>query len=138
MISMTVSNGMEGKDYGGAVEKATLAALAQAGIIVERATVANIDGQEIVDTGRLKGSITWAVRDKGSNVSGAARAGDKVSSPSDSYTVHVGTNVEYAPHHEYGTVKMGARPYLRPALQSMKGAIRQDFAKWVKEFMRRG
>jgi HK97 gp10 family phage protein len=34
----------------------------------------------------------------------------------------VGTNVEYARHLEYGTVKMRPRPFLRPALSSLKGA----------------
>lgn len=29
----------------------------------------------------------------------------------------VGTNVEYAPHVEFGTRKMRARPFLRPALR---------------------
>ena len=28
----------------------------------------------------------------------------------------VGTNLYYAPYQEYGTVKMAAQPYLRPAL----------------------
>lgn len=28
----------------------------------------------------------------------------------------IGTNVEYAPYVEYGTVKMKARPYLKPAV----------------------
>lgn len=30
--------------------------------------------------------------------------------------VYIGTNVEYAPYVELGTVKMHARPYLRPAI----------------------
>ncbi|MEE9401255.1 MAG: HK97-gp10 family putative phage morphogenesis protein [Dehalococcoidia bacterium] len=29
--------------------------------------------------------------------------------------VHIGTNVEYGPYVEFGTSKMAARPYLRPA-----------------------
>lgn len=31
--------------------------------------------------------------------------------------VHIGTNVEYAPYVEMGTVKMSARPYLKPAVE---------------------
>lgn len=43
-----------------------------------------------VDTGRLKGSITFDVRDN---------------------TVYIGTNVEYAPYVEYGTgAGVGGRP----------------------------
>lgn len=30
----------------------------------------------------------------------------------------VGTNVEYAPYQEFGTYKMAAHPYLRPALEN--------------------
>lgn len=32
------------------------------------------------------------------------------------YEVSIGTDVEYAPYVEFGTVNMAARPYLRPAL----------------------
>lgn len=31
--------------------------------------------------------------------------------------VYVGTNVQYAPYVELGTVKMTARPYLKPAIE---------------------
>lgn len=49
-----------------------------------------------VDTGRLRNSITNAVR-------------------ADEKAVYIGTNVEYAPYIELGTSRMKARPYLRPA-----------------------
>ena len=52
-----------------------------------------------VDTGRLKNSITHEVE-------GDGRA------------VVIGSNVEYAPFVELGTVKMSARPYLRPAVEN--------------------
>lgn len=32
----------------------------------------------------------------------------------------VGTNVEYAPYLEYGTRRMAARPFLRPAFEKVK------------------
>lgn len=32
--------------------------------------------------------------------------------------VHIGTNVEYAPYVEFGTVRMSAKPYLRPAVST--------------------
>ena len=49
------------------------------------------------DTGRLAGSISPAM------------VGEK--------TVAIGTNVEYAPYQELGTVKMRAHPYLRPGVE---------------------
>lgn len=52
-----------------------------------------------VDTGRLRASIQ--------HVMGADDRGPYAD---------VGTNVQYAPHVEYGTVHMAAQPFLRPAL----------------------
>lgn len=49
-----------------------------------------------VDTGRLRNSITNAVR-------------------ADEKAVYIGSNVEYAAFVELGTSRMKARPYLRPA-----------------------
>lgn len=48
-------------------------------------------------TGRLRGSITHGVSQE-------------------EQCAYIGTNVEYAPYVEYGTVKMKARPYLKPAI----------------------
>lgn len=51
-----------------------------------------------VDTGNLRNSISHAQQDDN--------------------TVVIGTNVEYAPYVELGTVRMAARPYLRPAAEN--------------------
>lgn len=48
-----------------------------------------------VDTGRLRSSVSHAV------------SGD---------SAYIGTNVEYAPYVEMGTVKMAPRPYIKPAV----------------------
>ena len=65
-----------------------------------------------VDTGRLRNSITHNV---------------------DGKEVYVGTNVEYAPHVEYGTIKQKAQPFLRPAAtehsQTYKQIITDEFDK---------
>jgi HK97 gp10 family phage protein len=39
----------------------------------------------------------------------------------------VGTPVEYATHVEYGTVKMEAQPYMRPALDENRNTLRRMF-----------
>lgn len=49
--------------------------------------------------------------------------------------VAVGTNVEYAPHVEYGTVKMAAQPYLRPAMDEDQGEATQEIARVYERFI---
>ena len=51
-----------------------------------------------VDTGRLRNSISHVV-------------------DMDEDKVYIGTNVEYAPYVEMGTVKTAAQPFLQPAAQ---------------------
>lgn len=43
------------------------------------------------------------------------------------HEARVGSNVEYAPFVEMGTSKMGARSYLRPALEANWGRIKALF-----------
>lgn len=57
-----------------------------------------------VDTGRLRSSIGHEIGTIGGEVAGT-----------------VGTNVEYAGYLEFGTYKMSARPFLRPAAQAVLG-----------------
>ena len=51
-----------------------------------------------VDTGNLRNSISHAQQDENTEV--------------------VGTNVSYAPYQEFGTSKMAAHPFLRPAAEN--------------------
>jgi HK97 gp10 family phage protein len=44
----------------------------------------------------------------------------------------VGTNVEYAPYQEFGTQKMQAQPYLRPALDRNRSYIIQRLEEAVQ------
>jgi len=137
ITGIDVHNSMSGKDYGSALERATVAALIQAGIIVEAQAVAIQNAH--VDTGRLKGSITYKVMKEGDRARSPATGSDEVSSPTDQWTVHVGSNVEYAQHIEYGTRRIpGGFPFLRPALQMKKGAILRDFDAWVSKGLKSG
>lgn len=57
-----------------------------------------------VDTGRLRASIAWHLEDR-----------------------HVGvvdSHVEYAPYVEYGTSRMEAQPFLRPAVAEVAATAR--------------
>ena len=85
-----------------------------------------------VVTGRLRGSITTQAADKGTNVEAPAESSDKIAGPRDDQEVLVGTAVEYGPYKEFGTVRMDAEPYLRPALDLAQGktvSITQKNAK---------
>lgn len=66
-----------------------------------------------VDTGNLRNSITHQQEDEKTEI--------------------IGTNVSYAPFVELGTVKMKARPFLRPAAENhgaeYKAVIERELAK---------
>lgn len=59
-----------------------------------------------VDTGRLRNSITHET---------APEEG----------AVYIGTNVEYAPYQEFGTIHQKGTPFLRPALDNHLGEYEQ-------------
>ena len=59
-----------------------------------------------VDTGRLRSSITEAL---GTDSQGLVE--------------RIGTDVDYAPHVEFGTSRMRAQPFLRPALDAVRGTV---------------
>ena len=89
-------------------------------------------------TGRTKGAITYATNKKRTRVTGQAKAGDEVSAPTQDDTLHVGLNVAYAPHVEYGTIKMAAQPFMRPALDNRRSDIRRMGLKEVDKGLKRG
>lgn len=81
------------------------------------------------DTSLLKNSITHAVSGEGTAIStyhadkakgGATRIGRYagVVGNSKEEAVYIGTNVEYAPYVEYGTKKMDAQPFIKPAVNN--------------------
>lgn len=90
--------------------------LIEVGKFVRSKAIENITIQRAIRTGNLKNSITYKLDLKG-----------------DFKKVFIGTNVEYAPYVEFGTVKMKAKPYLRPALMNNINEIRTIF----KEVLRR-
>jgi len=69
-----------------------------------------------VDTGRLRGSITYATSKEQSDTDSGATDNDKIKSPTEINVVRVGTAVEYAMAVEFGTKDRGNSPFLRPAL----------------------
>ena len=66
-----------------------------------------------VDTGRLRNSITHLV-------------------VPDEDSVYIGTNVEYAPDVELGTVHQDAQPFLKPAAEDHKGTYSKLFERYLR------
>lgn len=64
-------------------------------------------------TGATKRSITLEIRDSG-------------------FTAEVQPNTHYSPYLEYGTRKMEAQPFVRPALDKQKPKFINDMQKLVK------
>jgi len=92
------------------VAKALPAAIAQAlesiGILAEGHVIGYMTREHIVDTGRLRNSITHAIMSDIGTMAGAAV---------------VGTNVEYAKYVHNGTSRVKGRPFLTtPVQQHMK------------------
>lgn len=84
-------------------------ALEEIGIEAEGHAKDIITEKGAVDTGRLRNSITHQVGE----------------TESKEPCVYVGTNVEYAPFIEFGTSRMAARPYLKPAIEDFKDEYRE-------------
>ena len=111
-----------GDDIMQALESERKRALTESGIeVLGRATQL-----APVDTGNLKNSLTYDLHHK-ENVFDVQ-----------SDAIEVGTAVHYAIHQEYGTKRMGARPFLRPALDSSVSRILQFFKDAIERSIRSG
>ena len=95
-------------------------ALETIGMVAETHAKEAITRQGAVDTGRLRNSITYAVKKReGEAISYRDDEGntyrDRIGSGVEDNEVYIGTNVEYAPYVEMGTSRMPSRPFLKPA-----------------------
>lgn len=133
-----------------AVEKATEKAMNKAARMIGGTVAGHATELAPVDTGLLRNSITFALGGQPPQITTYASNGETASgkkiekteghydgeAPPDSngeVTVYVGTNVEYAPYLELGTVKMDARPFLRPAMENNSDEIEQIIEKCFKD-----
>lgn len=84
--------------------------------------------------GYLAASINTQSKDKGDDVESPGKYAKespptghnintfrKITKPNNDNDTLVGTAVDYAPYQEFGTVKMDAAPFLRPALDLAQG-----------------
>ena len=92
-----------------AMQKATVRALEKCGLTAE----GYAKKLAPVDTGNLRNSITHDVDD-----------GEPAA--------YIGTNVEYAPYQELGTIHMKAQPFLKPAVADHANTYRKIIEKELK------
>ena len=120
-----------------AMEKGKRNALTAIGATAETHTKENITADELVDTGRLRNSITFATGDysgigtytdnnKKSYSDAKAR-----NTPKDD-EVAIGTNVEYAAYTELGTQHITAHHYLKRAVTEHQDEYKKLTAQAVK------
>lgn len=104
-----------------------------------------------VNYGYLAASITTQSVDEGTELATPVPQGKDLKYPHDvasfvkikkppANEVYVGTAVDYGPHVEFGTVRMDAQPFLRPAFWMAMGkvlTIVRKHGKWFfKEFLK--
>lgn len=100
-----------------AMEEIGLQAQNNATLEINKAVYDTPESPSYVRTGRLRASITYATHNSQGRAGGEAESGDyKPHGKPEEFAVYVGTNVEYAPFVELGTVRMKPRPYLRPCI----------------------
>ena len=104
-----------------ALEKGKLNALTAIGSSAETHAKENITADDLIDTGRLRNSITYATGDYSGIGTYTDNNKKKYSdakarnTPKDD-EVAIGTNVEYAAYTELGTEKITAHHYLKRAV----------------------
>jgi len=101
----------------------------------------SIQGQAVAlaprDTSRLAGSIIVKTKDDENlnRFSGNAKTEDIISNPIEENVAHVGTNLSYSVYQEFGTRKMIAQPFLRPAFDLAQGKTLSIFEKNGKLYL---
>ena len=120
-----------------ALEKGKRNALTAIGATAETHTKENITADKLVDTGRLRNSITYAT---GDYLGIGTYTDDKKKKYSDAKArntpkddeVAIGTNVEYAAYTELGTQHITAHHYLKRAVTEHKDEYKKLTAQAIK------
>lgn len=130
---MSVENSMAGKNYDDVIDKVAEKVVRKYGIRIA-------SGAKLlcpVDTGRLRGSITYQTKSFGGRPEEAATQADVIAKPTDQYTAFVGTNVDYAFKLEYGTERnMQGHPFLRPAIDTVAKGATAEAALEIRKAMK--
>ena len=129
MVKTTIEKQWKGKEVKIQGQKVISDSIFEIGLVVE--------GQAKLLAAKKSGYMAASITTQASNGEGTEpenprKYGDgaiqdgagpltKIEVPTESNQVHVGTNVEYAPPVEFGTVWSDAQPFLRPSLALAKG-----------------
>ena len=87
----------------------------------EQAVARGLEAIGLQAEGNAKEEVTKAVYNSPPAKSGYIRTGalrNSIGHATDGEAAYVGSNIEYAPYVEYGTSKMPARPFIKPAVQN--------------------
>ena len=101
--------------------------------VVEYMSKPDFTGKDIVDTGRLRASISFITpeRESGPNSTEATIA-DTLTGRSPELTVYIGSNVEYADYVNNGTSKQPARQFLQNGIN----LAYPEFEKLIEEILK--
>ena len=110
-------------------------ALTAIGMQAESNAKQTINEADAIDTGRMINSVTWATTERAGSFDYSDNQGNHFADTiglAEEDAVYIGTNVEYAPYHEYGTVN-GI-----PALHFLKNAAgnhTEEYKQILKQSM---
>lgn len=119
------------KDISKVLEESTMKGILETCIKV----VTNAKSISPVDDGRLRNSIMWSVPQLkgGFNNSAGEKADNEITPKPQKLEGYVGSNTEYSIYQEFGTRKMAAQPYLRPAIEFVRTGDKTDILRRMKE-----
>lgn len=134
------------------VRKALVQSIRILAVEVQARAKQNVTNVDAVDTGNMRASIYTRFHDADSRpnrlqtsgrfysakqrkwiVVDETKLGEPIPPPSDRFTAHVGVAAEYGMYVEFGTVRMGARPYLAPAAESVKPEVAPLTQRKIRE-----
>lgn len=121
-------------EFGSAMGRALYAiGVSAQGDVVKYMSKPDFTGRDIVDTGRLRGSISFVTPDVESGVyDNNADSSDALSGKGLENTVIIGTNVEYADEVNNGSKKQKGRKFMENGIEPNWGKY-QDLAKDIFE-----
>lgn len=89
-------------------------------------------GQDIVDTGRLRASLSYITEQQSGGGENAHKLTDTIKGNADDNSVIWGSNVEYASYVNNGTSKKEARKFIQNGYYNAEGKLKIGIEKILK------